>query len=182
MSIITIPYSPLLSAILTAADVFCISVDMAIQRLGLPDADEVGMTLENAASLEKSIREIRQSVDEIKRIKGHLEAAKAKLEEAQRRPIAAHLAGILYKVHLAKDAVEGALSPSCDRCACPHAAVPIRDVVASLQNTVEALGEPEMVVGPLASLSEDHAVCMVVDRALAVLRPLAPALEQAGSE
>ncbi|KAI0708780.1 hypothetical protein C8T65DRAFT_727571 [Cerioporus squamosus] len=182
VSIATIPYSPLLSAILTAADVFGISVDMAIQQLELPDADELGATMRNAMVLEKSIKEIRRSVEELKQIKEHLEVVKAKLDEVQQRPIATHLAGILYKVYLAKQAVAGALSPSSDECACSSSAVPIRDVVAALRDMAEALEAPQVITGPLASLSEDDTACVVIDRALEVLRTSSPASEPAGSD
>ncbi|KAI0708779.1 hypothetical protein C8T65DRAFT_650095, partial [Cerioporus squamosus] len=169
MSILTIPYSPLVSAIFTAGDLFGVSVLIAIQRAVFPDAGEqLGETLDRVMSLE---RNIQRKVEEVRRLKDALAAVKAKLEEEQRHPIATQLAGILDKVYLAKLAVESVIFAPCAKCTCPPPALPVREVVVALRVMTETLDSPEglqLVDEQLASLSEER--CAVLDRLFAVLR------------
>ncbi|RPD53874.1 hypothetical protein L226DRAFT_563719 [Lentinus tigrinus ALCF2SS1-7] len=173
MSIVTIPFFPLLSALFTAADMFGLSVVIAIQKAVFPDAgNELGETLERVVTLEK---DLQRKVAEVKRLKDKLETRKAKLEERQQHPIATQLAGILRKIYLARHAAEGALFLQSNKRAREHLTVPIRDVVSNLRGMGDALESPEMITGPIASLSDDQ--CAVIDRALAILRtsPIVPA-------
>ncbi|RDX42423.1 hypothetical protein OH76DRAFT_1411191 [Lentinus brumalis] len=177
LSIVTIPYSPTVSALFTAADLFGISVVIAIQRAVFPDADDqLGETLDRVVSL---VRDLERKVGEVKRLKENLEAVKTKLQAERMHPIATQLADILDMVYRAQLAVEDVLFPSCDKCTCSHPVVPIREVVSSLQVMAEALECQEMVDGPLASLCDEQ--CAVVDRVFSVLRTLPRPIAQTGS-
>ena len=176
-SIVTVPYLPFLSAVFTAADLFGVSVSIAIQRVVFPNDDHLDETLQRVITLEQ---DIQRKVAEVKRLRENLEEVRAKLEEEQRHPIATQLAEILDKVFLARHAAMGALSPPCDKCACSHVTTPIGKVVASLRVMADALEAPTMIGGPLASLSETG--CAAIDRALVMLRTSPPAPASAGSD
>ncbi len=161
----------------TAADLFGISVVIAIQRAVFPDADDqLGETLDRVVSL---VRDLERKVGEVKRLKENLEAVKLNLEEERMHPIATQLAHILDMVYRAQLAVEDVLFPSCDKCTCSHPVVPIREVVSSLQVMAEALQCQERVDGPLASLCDEQ--CADVDRVFSVLRTLPRPIAQTGS-
>ncbi|RPD64025.1 hypothetical protein L227DRAFT_607744 [Lentinus tigrinus ALCF2SS1-6] len=169
MSIISIPYSPLLSAIFTAAEVFGISVHIAM-RERVSEESSVRDALEQITNLEETKREASETLAQLRHLKEHLETVRSMLDEMQQQPLAAQLAAIYEKLYFAKKAVVGALSAHRDN---SDAVVPFRDIVLSFQDMVEALEAPAMFDGRLASLSEDQ--CAAIDRALAILRSSEPA-------
>ncbi|KAI1793725.1 hypothetical protein LXA43DRAFT_1000198 [Ganoderma leucocontextum] len=172
VSVITVPFSPLASAILTAVDVLVLSFVVGIHEVVLPDATaHVRETLERVADLQERLE---SKIAEVKRLRANLEAAKALTEEEQRTPNASRLVELMQNVQDTRKTVEAVFIFSCDACAstapAPTPGVPtsIREVAAAFRRVGDALDAPSMIDGPLGSIDDER--CGVLDRYLADLR------------
>ncbi|KAI0738346.1 hypothetical protein C8Q80DRAFT_272815 [Daedaleopsis nitida] len=168
VSIATVPYSPLASALIAAADLFGISANHAVEEFLTSDAAE--RLRYNVRRLENIRTVLQENLAKVKRLRDHLEALKVKIERAQRQPLAARLSDILDTLYAAKFAVDGALSPQCERCESQSAPVPMRKVVQAYKDLAEALEELSMFSGPLANMSD--AQCEELDGLLTLCRTI----------
>ncbi|KAI0738347.1 hypothetical protein C8Q80DRAFT_272818 [Daedaleopsis nitida] len=168
MSIIAVPYSPLASALFAAIDLFGVSAALAIKDFYMSDIlSLLRDTVERVQDLEVNIQD---KLAQVKELRDHLEALKAKIELAQRRPIAGRLSDVLDTLCAVKTAVEGALSLPCDGCdsRCAPVPVPMREVVKAYKDIAEALEAPSMISGSIVDLSEEE--CGAVDGLLSLCR------------
>ena len=172
---IAVPFSPLVSAILTAVDVMVLSFVVGIHEVVLPDATaHVRETLERVADLQEKLE---SKIAEVKRLRANLDAAKALAEEEQRTPNASRLVALMETVRDVKAMAEAVFVLSCESCATTVPASPsavpavptsIRELAAAFRKLGDALEAPSIVEGPLGSMDEEQ--CDVLDRYLADLR------------
>ena len=170
---IAVPFSPLVSAMLTAVDVMVLSFVVGIHEVVLPDATaHVRETLERVADLQEKLE---SKIAEVKRLRANLDAAKALAEEEQRTPNASRLVALMENVRDVKTMVETVFVLSCESCAptvpatvAPAVSTSIRELAAAFRKLGDALEAPSMVDGPLGSMDEEQ--CDVLDSYLADLR------------
>ncbi|KAM5545513.1 hypothetical protein V8D89_000551 [Ganoderma adspersum] len=174
VSVIAVPFSPLVSAILTAVDVMVLSFVVGIHEVVLPDATaHVRETLERVTALQEKLE---SKIVEVKRLRANLEAAKALTEEEQRTPNASRLVGLMERVRDAKKVAEAVLFVSCEACSStvPASAPPtptsIRELTEAFRKLGDALEAPLITDGPLGSMDDEQ--WEVMDRYLADLRHL----------
>lgn len=174
---IAVPFSPLVSAMLTAVDVMVLSFVVGIHEVVLPDATaHVRETLERVADLQEKLE---SKIAEVKRLRANLDAAKALAEEEQRTPNASRLVALMENVRDVKTMVEAVFVLSCESCAstvpasasasaAPAAPTSIRELAAAFRKLGDALEAPSIVDGPLGSMDEEQ--CCVLDGYLTDLR------------
>lgn len=170
---IAVPFSPLVSAILTAVDVMVLSFVVGIHEVVLPDATaHVRETLERVADLQEKLE---GKIAEVKRLRANLDAAKALAEEEQRTPHASRLVALMENVRDVKTMAEAVFVLSCESCAptapataAPVALTSIRELAAAFRKLGDALEAPSIVDGPLGSMDEEQ--CDVLDSYLTDLR------------
>lgn len=141
---------------LTAVDVTVLSIFVGVQQLVLPDAtQQVRETLERVEALQQ---DMEHRLEEVRRLKAGLEAAKARAEEQQQNPMASRLVEALEKVHGAQEAVEIVFSFTCDACAptAPTDQMSVRQVAQAFREVGDALDTPGILSEPLGSMHDEQ--------------------------
>ena len=145
-----------------------LSIVVGLQQVVLPDATEqVRLTLQRVEDLQK---DIERKLQEVRRLKAGLEAARARAEEQQQDPIASRLAEVLENVHGTKKAAETTFSFTCEACA-PSTltnATSVRRVAEAFRELGHSIDAPEILIGPLGSMDDEHFDAL--DRCLVDLR------------
>lgn len=165
-TIVIIPFSPFVSAVVMAFDFFVLSTRRAIQEVHLPDA--LVELRETAGRVDEVEETLQRKLKEVQGLRAGLEALKATIEADQERPDAARLADTMAKVCTTKRALEGVLCLH-DKCACDsEVVVPVRQVVTAYRAMAERLEAPSMITGILASVTDED--CSAIDWVLAIHR------------
>lgn len=153
---VTLPFSPLISAFCTAIDVLGFSMYIAIEEYALPEGNQIRETLDRVADVQ---RELQEKIDEVKVLRENLELLQAKLDQDQKLPIAARLAGIVNDLYIVKSIADMSfLPPQTDtRTACsPPGSGTMSYVVAVLRRIAQAIESPSIIDGLIAELPDQQ--------------------------
>ncbi|OJT05434.1 hypothetical protein TRAPUB_3750 [Trametes pubescens] len=168
-AILALPFAPILSAALTAADNMILAVIVGVERIFVSEDD-----LHSTSTGVEALRE--EMVDKIavvQTLRQELVAIRAQVEAQRDDPAASRLAAILRKMQAAKELAEAVFSApnSKEAKAAPGASMPA--LAAALREVLDILGEqPE---GTEVLVSIDDSELSGLDETVAELKTALPA-------
>ncbi|KAI0350794.1 hypothetical protein OH77DRAFT_1524648 [Trametes cingulata] len=167
-SVLTLPFAPVLSGVLTALDCLVLSTYVGAREL-MVSQDELRTTSESVESLRK---ELNEKIAVVQKLRQELAVYKEKAEAQRGDPSARRLLDILTKIRTVKnlvDAISGSTTPDTRE----HPKQPsLREVVSAMRELADASGAELAAEDLLPSL--DDAEWSSLDERLATFRSTLP--------
>ncbi|KAL1940952.1 hypothetical protein VTO73DRAFT_7588 [Trametes versicolor] len=136
-AILTLPFSPILSAALTAADNIVLAVIVGVQQL-LVSEDELHST---SASVEALRAEMNDKIAVVQKLRRELVEIRAQVEAQREDPAASRLAAMLHTMQAAKELAEAVFSAPNSKEAKAVPGASMQALAAALREVLDALGE-----------------------------------------
>ncbi|KAI0750495.1 hypothetical protein C8Q74DRAFT_1310474 [Fomes fomentarius] len=158
-SVLSLPYSLLFTSILTAFDTFAMTLLITLSEFASTRTEK-----ESVSKLDALRKECGEKLEQIGRIKDHLEDVKAKGLGDSHDPAVLRRADLLKKVLQAQRMTEAVLGcgPHSSSQGSSHSESPsFRELVAAFRDAVASLDDSSLVMEPSYSLGDER--CRVLD-------------------
>lgn len=136
-AILTLPFAPILSAALTAADNIVLAVIVGVQQL-LVSEDELHST---SASVEALRAEMNDKIAVVQKLRRELVEIRAQVEAQREDPAASRLAAMLHTMQAAKELAEAVFSAPNSKEAKAVPGASMQALAAAFREVLDALGE-----------------------------------------
>lgn len=151
-AILTMPFAPILSAALTAADNIVLAVIVGVQQL-LVSEDELHST---SASVEALRAEMNDKIAVVQKLRRELVEIRAQVEAQREDPAASRLSTILRSLQAAKELAEAVFSApnSKEAKAVPEASM--RALAVAMREVLDALGDQPEGISTLVEVDDSE--------------------------